>query len=743
MHGRVKKDIVEPTPEELAKQTEMVKTAQALFKQLLAQREAKVYNAQMLDMTMKALMFHPEFPTLWGYRREILTSGGIEGDRKKMFEAEMKLLEKALRKSQKVYSIWFHRKWVIEKLFQTCASEAEANEVLDVELALCSKLLEVDERNFHCWNHRAFVMGLMLIQQQTPTSLPKPEVRWEVAAGRWRFEGGAPSARGVPRVPAVPSCLTSTWEVSSGRWQFKGGAAVHANTKDKGGRVDLIGLDIKLSKDLVNRNFSNYSAWHLRALLQQPVQGEPTVGGAGRELSGDQRIDVEEELEWVQQGIYTEPNDQSIWLYHHWLTVLGRGRERLRITHCAILESELFVFFSGPTCACREDAAGMAPVTVDVCTGNELEEAVCGDLVPMTSSAGARSHTRSLPSTRRRWATAWKFQPRVASESSQRSFSSQDLKEVQVKVAVEVLGTHATGVPAYGSQSLTYRGAPVLCNVQCPSQVSAALTALLAPELEPARATLIRSELEKVEELLEIEEDCKWAMLSRSRLAAMCAAGALDTKAVEESCADGYSRLCTLDPLRKGFYDEARAECLMRVRIISWLHGNVMSSPLDLSGLSLRHLSPRTTLAAFGVLVLDVSGNDLRELGPLLSLISLEELRASSNQLLGNVSEAFALPRLRCLDVSKNSMELRQNAAMISPPSSLKVVNMSSNPTVLALAASPASGAPNEPSTFAPPARNAGILERLLGAAEPAELALWELECDDATGHCVCRRGSK
>ena len=57
------------------------------------------------------------------------------------------------------------------------------------------------------------------------------------------------------------------------------------------------------------------------------------------------------ELEWVQQGIYTEPNDQSVWLYHHWLTTLGRGCEQLRITHCAALGGELVVFFSQAVCA--------------------------------------------------------------------------------------------------------------------------------------------------------------------------------------------------------------------------------------------------------------------------------------------------------------------------------------------------------------------------------------------------------
>ena len=82
-----------------------------------------------------------------------------------------------------------------------------------------------------------------------------------------------------------------------------------------------------------------------------------------------------EELEWVQQAIYTEPNDQSIWLYHHWLTILGRGHDRLRITHCAVLQGELFVFFSGPACVRSLDASD-APVTVSMCTGKETSQEI-------------------------------------------------------------------------------------------------------------------------------------------------------------------------------------------------------------------------------------------------------------------------------------------------------------------------------------------------------------------------------
>ena len=46
MHGRVKKDVVEPSPEEKEKQREQVRTARGLFGKLLEMRQSKAYSEQ-------------------------------------------------------------------------------------------------------------------------------------------------------------------------------------------------------------------------------------------------------------------------------------------------------------------------------------------------------------------------------------------------------------------------------------------------------------------------------------------------------------------------------------------------------------------------------------------------------------------------------------------------------------------------------------------------------------------------
>lgn len=62
--------------------------------------------------------------------------------------------------------------------------------------------------------------------------------------------------------------------------------------------------DTAYTTDKINSNFSNYSAWHLRSkqLPQHIASTRPALGA--------------EELELVKAAFFTEPEDQSAWMYH-------------------------------------------------------------------------------------------------------------------------------------------------------------------------------------------------------------------------------------------------------------------------------------------------------------------------------------------------------------------------------------------------------------------------------------------
>eukprot|EP00954_Amorphochlora_amoebiformis_P012717 995385-Amorphochlora_amoeboformis.AAC.1 len=89
------------------------------------------------------------------------------------------------------------------------------------------------------------------------------------------------------------------------------------------GKVALLD-ELKFSSSKIDDNFSNYSAWHHRSyIIPQLIEaGDPA----------DIQKLVDEEFELLKQAFYTDPGDQSTWLYHRWLLgqVIGLGVDQDR-----------------------------------------------------------------------------------------------------------------------------------------------------------------------------------------------------------------------------------------------------------------------------------------------------------------------------------------------------------------------------------------------------------------------------
>lgn len=86
-----------------------------------------------------------------------------------------------------------------------------------MELGLCSKMLSMDERNFHCWNYRLWVIETLLDELAKRVKMNHPET--------------------------TPEDIWTNYQKK------------------------VVEDETKYAFSLINKNFSNYSAWHFRAKL--------------------------------------------------------------------------------------------------------------------------------------------------------------------------------------------------------------------------------------------------------------------------------------------------------------------------------------------------------------------------------------------------------------------------------------------------------------------------------------------
>jgi len=121
-------------------------------------------------------------------------------------------------------------------------------------------------------------------------------------------------------------------------WDYRRYIIRQLDLKDKGANdkiLDRAQSEFDFTTTKIQQNFSNYSAWHNRSTL---------LGKLAKNLSNEEReAIVDSEFDLVKNAIYTDPEDQSAWLYDLWL--IGRGMALflgIHVTgHVAVLQALL------------------------------------------------------------------------------------------------------------------------------------------------------------------------------------------------------------------------------------------------------------------------------------------------------------------------------------------------------------------------------------------------------------------
>ncbi|VDL76509.1 unnamed protein product [Nippostrongylus brasiliensis] len=211
----------------------------------------------------------------------------------------LSLTQKLLEKNPDIYTFWNIRRETIEKkikAWKDCELTTQDEEckescrkkienLLSGELFLTQACLEANHKSYSAWFHRGWAL-----KQQS-----KPDIKRELAL--------------CEKALKLDCRNFHTWD--------------HRRVVAKLGNLGE-DEELEFSNRLIAQNFSNYSAWHYRAVLLPRIQNAKT---GSFKLSEDV---VADELKKVTSAFFTDPDDQSAWVYSRWLLEMGSEKEFLR-----------------------------------------------------------------------------------------------------------------------------------------------------------------------------------------------------------------------------------------------------------------------------------------------------------------------------------------------------------------------------------------------------------------------------
>lgn len=207
-----------------------------------------------------------------------------------------KLTSELLLINPDFYTVWNIRKEIILKYIELNGAD-EANKCLKDELAFTLDCLKKNEKSYSVWQHRIWVLSKM-----------------------------SPSEYDLEIL--LCNMFLAKDERNFHCWDYRNYISDIAKTD--------LESEFDFTTDKINSNFSNFSAWHRRhkLLLRSLSMSE---GECPKRC--DLRLVWESEYKMILNALYTDPSDQSPWLYHNWLVKNNFGH--LSASHLGALEELL------------------------------------------------------------------------------------------------------------------------------------------------------------------------------------------------------------------------------------------------------------------------------------------------------------------------------------------------------------------------------------------------------------------
>jgi geranylgeranyl transferase type-2 subunit alpha len=178
----------------------------------------------------------------------------------------LELTSKLLTVNPEVYTIWNYRKEIVLDLFDKATDLEQKTALCRTELMITETALKKNVKSYVSWYHRKWIVDKGLVDLQDELAL-------------------------TTKFLALDSRNFHCWDYRRFIVQL-----ANVDWRD----------EFKYTTRLINENFSNYSAWHYRSALIAKIEDSSIAS-------------IDSELDFVLSAFYTEPDDQSAWLYHRWL----------------------------------------------------------------------------------------------------------------------------------------------------------------------------------------------------------------------------------------------------------------------------------------------------------------------------------------------------------------------------------------------------------------------------------------
>jgi geranylgeranyl transferase type-2 subunit alpha len=205
-------------------------------------------------------------------------------------KAALDLTTQILNVNPELYTAWNYRRDILTTGIFPSSPPDVVNNLLNNDLNWTMSSLRQHPKVYWIWNHRQWCLENIPNQPSIDGDVPIDPNTWRNAA--WAKE-----------LFVVEKMLDADAR-NFHAWNYR--RYVLASVPEQ----KLEQEELAYTTRKIEANFSNFSAWHQRskvlsALWSRGEHNTPEIKDA--------------EFELLKQAMYTDPNDQSVWLYHKWL----------------------------------------------------------------------------------------------------------------------------------------------------------------------------------------------------------------------------------------------------------------------------------------------------------------------------------------------------------------------------------------------------------------------------------------